>query len=222
MNRVYSASGGDVDIPRREIYRYFGCAGEPDAATAALVENCAAEFAEAASYRASAAEFDVSVSGDSVDFGVFSAKSAALALNLRGCSRAILFAATAGPGPDRQKSRAAVTSPARAAALDAIGTAAVEAWCERLCALWSAELRPGLRLRPRFSPGYGDLPLETQRPLLGALDAARLAGITLTAALMMTPQKSVTAIAGLSADGRVERGDCCGCGKTDCGFRADG
>jgi cobalamin-dependent methionine synthase I len=50
---------------------------------------------------------------------------------------------------------------------------------------------------PRFSPGYGDLPLEIQKPLLSFLDAEKTVGITLSSSLLMTPTKSITAIAGI-------------------------
>jgi cobalamin-dependent methionine synthase I len=52
-------------------------------------------------------------------------------------------------------------------------------------------------LRPRFSPGYGDLSLSVQSDLLNVLDARRNIGLTLSDSLMMIPQKSVTAIVGL-------------------------
>ena len=65
----------------------------------------------------------------------------------------------------------------------------------------------GETLRMRYSPGYGDLPLEAQRPLLAALDAARQAGITLSSALLMMPSKSVSAIIGAGPEGAARRGE---------------
>ena len=55
----------------------------------------------------------------------------------------------------------------------------------------------GLYTNFRFSPGYGDMPLQTQSVLLAALDAQRKLGITLSKSLLMTPTKSVTAVIGL-------------------------
>ena len=93
-------------------------------------------------------------------------------------------------------------------------------------------LGPGWGLRPRFSPGYGDFPLEYQRELLGVLDAAKRIGLTLTDSLLMAPSKSVTAVIGVyeAADmpGGCGRGEdltgrgahgCAGCGKEDCAYR---
>ena len=70
----------------------------------------------------------------------------------------------------------------------------------------------GLHCGTRFSPGYGDLPLSTQPVLLGALDAGRLLGITLSPALLMSPTKSVTAVVGLFERPRPGvRISCAGC-----------
>ena len=57
--------------------------------------------------------------------------------------------------------------------------------------------REGLYTNFRFSPGYGDMPMQTQPVLLDALDARRRLGITLSPTLLMTPTKSVTAVVGM-------------------------
>lgn len=48
----------------------------------------------------------------------------------------------------------------------------------------------------RFSPGYGDWKLETQKEFLKWLGASHI-GIRLTAAYLMQPEKSVSALAGV-------------------------
>ena len=79
----------------------------------------------------------------------------------------------------------------------------------------------GLSLRPRFSPGYGDLPLEAQESVFKALDCHRKIGLALNDSLLMSPSKSVTAIVGLClADAQAARGtSCLSCDKADCLFR---
>ena len=54
------------------------------------------------------------------------------------------------------------------------------------------------KVRPRFSPGYGDLPLTLQPEICAALDVQRRLGIHVTESLLMIPSKSVTAVIGLS------------------------
>ena len=55
-------------------------------------------------------------------------------------------------------------------------------------------LRTGESIRPRRSPGYGELPLELSREILTKLDATRRLGVSLTESLLLVPTKSVTAL----------------------------
>ena len=117
---------------------------------------------------------------------------------LDGAVSAAVLAVTVGMPLERELRAASLTDPVFGIALDAAATAAVEeaadATSERIKA-WAAG--QGLRAGGRFSPGYGDLPLEVQPQLLATLDAQRRLGITLSASLLMTPTKSVTAVMGL-------------------------
>lgn len=76
----------------------------------------------------------------------------------------------------------------------------------------------------RFSPGYGDLPLETQRELVRVLDTHRKIGVSLTGSCLMMPSKSVTAILGISDTKRDERKNKCDfCNNRErCAFRKRG
>lgn len=116
---------------------------------------------------------------------------------LADCESAALLVCTLGHGYDRLIRAAQARDMRRAVGLDALGSALVEDACDRA----EEELRsrhPGLYLTDRFSPGYGDLPLSLQPQLLAACDAPRLLGVTLTQSLLMLPQKSVSAVIGLS------------------------
>ena len=85
----------------------------------------------------------------------------------------------------------------------------------------STELeKSGLYLRPRFSPGYGDFPIEFQEPIMRMLDCAKKIGLTMTDSYMMSPTKSVTAIIGISTEKeRCPISGCEACGKKDCAYR---
>ena len=74
------------------------------------------------------------------------------------------------------------------------GAAAAEQWCDEVNARIAAKYG---RTRPRFSCGYGDLPLSLQREIFPALDVTRYIGVTLTDGDLMIPSKSVTAIVGI-------------------------
>ncbi len=114
--------------------------------------------------------------------------------HLTGCGRVIMMAATIGAEADRERMKAAVKSPVEQLIYDAIGTEAVENVCDRFCA--DMEKRYG-SLTSRFSPGYGDLPLDYQREMIALLDTNRKIGLSLTESLLMSPTKSVTAIIGI-------------------------
>ena len=49
----------------------------------------------------------------------------------------------------------------------------------------------------RFSPGYGDMPIEIQVDILQLLDASRRLGMVLTESNLMIPTKSITALIGM-------------------------
>ena len=82
--------------------------------------------------------------------------------------------------------------------------------------------KDGLFVRPRYSPGYGDLSLDVQSSFLKALNAQKTIGLFLSEGGVMQPEKSVTALMGLShiRTGCVTEG-CEACSKKDCSFRRD-
>ena len=53
-------------------------------------------------------------------------------------------------------------------------------------------------LTDRFSPGYGDFPMESSKDLVGLLDAGRRIGLTVSQSGILIPRKSVTAVLGVS------------------------
>ena len=202
-----------------EIYRYAR-AGEPDAAVRARAEECLALVQSKLTYRVCWQEFPLSIMGDEVDAGFATVTSASLARRLEGCHRVMVFAATVGLDVDRLLARYGRTSPAAALWLDAIGTERVESLCDAFCEEWEREVAAdGLHATRRFSPGYGDLPLELQRDVFRVLEPSRRIGLTLNESLLMSPSKSVTALVGLGCE-KVTRGEpCTACSKADCTYR---
>ena len=156
-----------------------------------------------------------------LDLGFAQTESSSLSRNLEGCDRIVVFGATIGLAPDRLIARYGHISPAKALMFQAAGTERIEALCDIFCDKLCREAAArGLSLRPRFSPGYGDLPLELQKDIFRVLDCSRMIGLSLNESLLMSPSKSVTAIVGLgpSAPG-IHRRDCRQCQKTDCTYR---
>ena len=97
---------------------------------------------------------------------------------------------------------------------------------EQLQAGLAAELQEqGWQLTARFSPGYGDLPLDCQAQFCATLDAARRIGLTVSSSGLLLPRKSVTAVIGLAqqelrAEQRdLSRHNCAACRLLDCPYR---
>ena len=85
----------------------------------------------------------------------------------------------------------------KAMILDAVGTALVEELADKVNAEIENEAeRNGFYCKTRFSPGYGDFPLETQKMIMPILGCEKRIGVTLSDTLLMTPRKSVTAVIG--------------------------
>ena len=119
--------------------------------------------------------------------------------HLAGCSHCVIMGVTLGFEVDRLINSKGHISPYQAMLFDACATAAVESLADMAAAqLTDTVLWQGAQLTGRFSPGYGDFPLETQQPLLDILDARRLIGLSLTRSHILTPAKSVTALIGVS------------------------
>ncbi len=116
--------------------------------------------------------------------------------HLNGASKAVLLCVTLGHGFDVEVERSMVRDPAFSVVLNACGIQAVEKYADMLQRDIDAVLAP-LHTGVRFSPGYGDLPLESQADFLRILDASRRAGIRLNENYLMDPIKSVTAVAGV-------------------------
>ena len=133
------------------------------------------------------------VGDDTVRFDFGEIKSASLCKNLEGCKQAYVFAATAGIGTDRLLLKYQQLDPVKAMVLSAVGSSAVECWCDKV----NEKIADGKKTRPRFSPGYGGVELCHQRAVLDYLDAGKRLGITLTESFFMTPVKSVTACIGV-------------------------
>ena len=209
-------------VNERECLRYAGCNfKETSAEERQLFADCLAEIEGKLSYKVCWDRFPVKTEGTSLDFGFTKVDSAGLAKNLEGCGEIILFAATIGLEIDRAIRRYTRLSPAKALFFQAIGAERIESLCDAFCEEQREELQAeGKFLKPRFSPGYGDLSLEMQRDIFRVLDCPRKIGLTLNESLLMSPSKSVTAIIGISGEEYQQEKNKCGvCQNSDCAFR---
>lgn len=193
---IYKTSYKSPEIDKSEVLRYARSGADKD--SLALLDSCISEAQDLFSYNLCYGRFGIEVSEDEIDLGFARVRSHSLATCLMGCHEIILFGATVGFGIDRLIHKYSITSPSRAIMLQALGSERVEALCDAFCRDVSlSEGEVGNVVRPRFSPGYGDLSIELQREVFIALDLTKNLGINLGDNLFMTPTKSVTAIVGI-------------------------
>lgn len=209
----------------KETLRYLGYGrNDPDRQTLTMAGECWSELERTAAKRSCFREYPLKFLDDGImDLGCFQTESRSLSKNLKDCQAVILFAATLGVQADSLIRKYSRLQMSRAVVLQAAAAAMLEDYCDQV----NEQLRQdyekkGLYLRPRFSPGYGDFPLECQPALLGGLEAGKRIGITLTDSLLMAPSKSVTAVIGVSpVERRCGVKGCESCGKPDCIYRRD-
>lgn len=213
----------EMDKKRREAIRYLGFGrNAADERTYELVEASFDDLNREASPRFVYRIFDLDHTSDGIlQVGAMKIQSKSLLRNLKGCGQVVLFGATLGAGVDRLIRRISLTDMARAVVLQACAAAELEEYCDEQQKKISRELeKKSLYLRPRFSPGYGDFPIEFQEPIMRMLDCAKKIGLTMTDSYMMSPTKSVTAIIGISAEKeRCPISGCEACEKKDCAYR---
>lgn len=114
---------------------------------------------------------------------------------LAGASSVVLMAVTLGAAFDRDVRRLALTDMTQSLFLNAAGAAYVDSELDSLQSAIALEL--GQSLSDRFSPGYGDLPLSLQKFMSGQLNLPGRLGIHLLDTMLMVPEKSITALAGV-------------------------
>lgn len=212
-----------MDARIKEAVRYLGYGGHAvDEQTLALVEDSFGELDRAADRRIIYRIFNVVLGKEgSLTLGRMNIASRNLYKNLRDCDEAVVLGATLGVGVDRLMKRYSLTDMPRAVVLQAAAAAVLEEYLDECQKSLAAELaEKGKYLRPRFSPGYGDFDIAHQGMILRMLHADTTIGLTMTDSFMLTPVKSVTAVAGISRKKeRCPVRGCEVCGKTDCIYR---
>ncbi|MGN1134085.1 MAG: methionine synthase [Oscillospiraceae bacterium] len=117
--------------------------------------------------------------------------------HLQNCERCILLCATISSDVDKLIRSYEATDMAKAMACDCLGSAAIEQVCDKA----EIDIKNAVgdfNFTWRFSPGYGDFPLDIQNDFLSVLDARKRVGVDTTESMIMIPRKSVTAVIGIS------------------------
>ena len=206
-------------VDRDQVLRYMG--NPPDRADEALrdlVARADVAVREAAQPRWHSCVFPLPPAQDGL-----SLPGRDLAAHLSGCDRAVVLCATLGAQVDTLIRAAQCTDLLYALALDCCASALIEQLCDRA----EEEVQrtfPGCYFPYRYSPGYGDLPMEVNATLLQLVDAPIRLGLCATPSMLLTPRKSVTAILGVSPHPiDKSKRSCLGCSAHEsCQFRKTG
>ncbi len=139
------------------------------------------------------------------------------------CDKVILLSATVGDAIEEEvTARFDRGEYAASVLLDASATTAVEQIADGMeKAIKPKMAAQGYSMRWRFSPGYGDWPLDQQPELVRTANATAI-GVHLSESKMLVPRKSITAIIGLYKEGTgtspLKKG-CASCTQKDCASR---
>lgn len=189
--QIISAEPKEITINQRELSQRLHT---KEGFETPLLQSCMERLMGVIRYRCAYIRVPVNLEQENIcDFGFMTIPSRNLYRNLRGCHEAFVMAVTTGIGVDRLLAKLNAVSQAEHFLTDALSSAAVESFCDYVC----SDLKKEAECAVRFSPGYGDLSIEFQKPLLQRLSAYEQLGITLNSAYLMTPVKSITAIMGI-------------------------
>ncbi len=213
-------------LDRAEAFRYMGHkGGEIPENITALADECEERLLKNAAPKFVWRVFDIekTAEGVLVKGTPLVLKGRSIASHLRVCEKCVLMAATLGTSADAVIRGYESGEMEKAVIADCLASAAIE----QVCDLAEAEIQTalsGMHFTWRFSPGYGDLPLDIQSDFLNVLNAQKRIGLTATENLILVPRKSVTAILGVS-ENKLPKGrrGCAACNlKETCAFRKSG
>ena len=139
------------------------------------------------------------------------------------CESCYILAATLGQAVDKQIHLKQKLDRLDAVVLDACSSVLIDKICYDIEVELMEELEEDTYLTMRFSPGYGDVPLDLSADILSLLDAPKRIGLTLTKSHMLLPSKSITAIIGISKKKENRQKSCRNCNLVkQCMYRKRG
>lgn len=214
------------ELDRAEAFRYMGYkGGEIKESILKITEECELAVLDAVKPRLVYKVFDVGFSEKGVEIVgtplIF--KGNDIKEHLSECSRCVLMCVTLSADVDKLIRSYEAEGMEKALIADALASAAVEQVCNKAEALIQSALG-NYSYTWRFSPGYGDFPLDIQKEFISVTEADRKIGLTVTENLILIPRKSVTAVMGISEKEIPKKRRGCGCCnmKDRCEFRKGG
>lgn len=213
---------------KEEVLRYLGHKGqEIDESLMSTIDNCIKEIKEISNIRSIYEVFNISQARDSVEVLNTNLVLTGKAINehLSKSDKCALMAITIGHEVERKINIYKKIDLTKAIVLDACATAYVEEACDEIeKEIGKIAGSENKNITWRFSPGYGDLPLDIQKDFLETLKASKKIGVTASSHNILFPRKSVTAIIGfVDKSIKLKNRSCLNCNNYEtCMFRKDG
>lgn len=181
----------------RETARYMGYkhGAEPSEEICELVDEAYKELCKVVQPKYIYKEYDFIKTEDGIIVDGIEFKSKKLLNHLLNSTSIVLFGSTIGVGADTLVRKYSVTDVAMTSIAHCVGASLVENLCDKACDELKKEIKG--EHRPRFSPGYGDLDISSQKDFFKLLPITKQLGVTLSENYMMTPTKTVTAFIGV-------------------------
>lgn len=187
-------------INQHDAIRYMGYGtNKPDENMQVIINDCEKKLLAVIDPRFVYKMFDINFTDEGVCVSGTSLflKGNSIREHLQGCEKCVLYAATLSQGADREIRLLETSDMTKAMITDCLASAAIEQVCDGVDEIIK-EIAGEYNQTWRYSPGYGDLPMDIQKDFLAVLDAQKRIGLNTTENSIMIPRKSVTAIIGLS------------------------
>lgn len=197
-----------TSLNQKEAFRYLGYKGsKPDINIQRLMDELGEKLLRIICPRSIYKMFDLTWENGQpkVENAEIELIGESIKKHLVGCERVIFLAATLGKEADEYIKLLQQKEMTKAVMVDALASAAIEQVCDNV----EIEIKEKLEkvyqdekvyTTFRFSPGYGDLPLDMQMEFLNVLETQKKIGLNIVSDSMLMPTKSVTAIIGISKD----------------------
>lgn len=199
MNQFFNLEPQEIQASKKEVIRYLGYRAlhQPDEVIDKLIDECILELQKVLRPSLVWDTYELTVQNDTCLICGNEIVSQKLAENLRGCKNVVMFASTIGSEVDKLIRTTNVINQAKACVFQATGAMFVEEFVDTFNNKIDEDyFTQGHKTRKRYSPGYGDLKLDTQKLFFNLLNCSKI-GLSLMDTFIMAPEKSVTAFIGI-------------------------
>ncbi|MCL2007863.1 MAG: hypothetical protein FWG77_07215 [Treponema sp.] len=181
----------------KHILHYMGHKGPADNNLEQLISSSLDELNKVSDPRHVMIQLPCNLKDNIISIDSIKIESSGLAERLYNCTGVYIFAATLGAEVDRLIFSRSKIDSSVSLCIQACASAQIEDYCNNIENELSYDLgKRGLKINPRFSPGYSDFDISHQTDILRLLSADKKIGLCETKAHMLTPLKSVSGIIG--------------------------